>query len=63
MRTVEAWLGIDVAKQKFDVALEWRGRRRAKVFPNTAAGWRGLCGWLAGLGIDRVHACQLVTAV
>jgi transposase len=61
MRTVTAWLGIDAAKQKFDVALEWRGRRRAKVFPNSAAGWRRLCDRLADLGIDRAHACLEAT--
>ena len=28
---ITAWLGIDIAKQKFDVALNWNTRRRAKV--------------------------------
>jgi len=27
---ITAWLGIDIAKQKFDVALKWNSRRRAK---------------------------------
>ena len=36
--TVTAWLGIDIAKQKFDVALNWNARRRAKVFRNDAEG-------------------------
>jgi hypothetical protein len=27
---ITAWLGIDVAKHKFDVALNWNTRRRAK---------------------------------
>ena len=25
---ITAWLGIDIAKQKFDVALNWKTRRR-----------------------------------
>jgi transposase len=37
---ITAWLGIDVAKQKFDVALNWKTRRRAKVFRNDAEGWQ-----------------------
>ena len=40
--TVTAWLGIDIAKQKFDVALNWNARRRAKVFRNDAEGWQAL---------------------
>ena len=27
---ITAWLGIDIAKQKFDVTLNWNSRRRAK---------------------------------
>ena len=36
---ITAWLGIDIAKQKFDVALNWNSRRRAKVFRNDVEGW------------------------
>ena len=35
-----AWLGIDIAKQKFDVALNWKTRRRTKVFRNDAKAGR-----------------------
>ena len=37
-----AWLGIDIAKQKFDVALNWKTRHRAKVFRNDAEGWESM---------------------
>jgi transposase len=56
-----AWLGIDVAKQKFDVALNWNTRRRAKVFRNDAEGWQALLRWLKDLGVDQVHACLEAT--
>ena len=40
---ITAWLGIDIAKQKFDVALNWKTRRRAKVpVRNDAEGWQAL---------------------
>src|SRR3954468_20733883 len=52
---ITAWLGIDVAKQKFDVALNWKTlnwktRRCAKVFRNDAEGWQALLRWLKDLG-------------
>src|SRR4051794_21805734 len=56
-----AWLGIDIAKQKFDVALNWNSRRRAKVFRNDAEGWQALLRWLKDLGVDHVHACLEAT--
>jgi len=58
---ITAWLGIDIAKQKFDVALNWKTRRRAKVFRNDAEGWQALLRWLKDLGIGPVHACLEAT--
>ena len=58
---ITAWLGIDIAKQKFDVALNWKTRRRAKVFRNDAEGWQALLRWLKDLGVDQVHACLEAT--
>jgi transposase len=58
---ITAWLGIDIAKQKFDVALNWNSRRRAKVFRNDAEGWQALLRWLKDLGADQVHACLEAT--
>lgn len=55
-------LGIDVAKAKFDVTLQWpEGRRRRKAFPNTPAGFAALRGWLQGHGVSVVHACLEAT--
>ena len=56
-----AWLGIDVSKRKIDVALEWDGGRRAKVFGNDPDGWSKLLSWLRGLGAEDVHACLEAT--
>ena len=56
-----AWLGIDIAKQKFDVALTWNTRRRAKVFRNDGEGWQALLRWLKDLGVGHVHACLEAT--
>jgi transposase len=58
---ITAWLGIDIAKQKFDVTLNWNSRRRAKVFRNDAEGWQSLLRWLKDLGVDPVHACLEAT--
>ena len=58
---ITAWLGIDIAKQKFDVALNWNSRRRAKVFRNDVEGWQALLRWLKDLGVDLVHACLEAT--
>ena len=55
------WLGIDIAKQKFDVVLVWEQHKRAKVFANNAAGHRQLLEWLTALGMDHVHACLEAT--
>src|SRR3954451_22414497 len=59
--TITAWLGIDIAKQKFDVALNWNTRRRAKVFRNDAEGWQALLRWLTDLEGGSVHACLEAT--
>jgi transposase len=56
-----ACLGIDIAKQKFDVALTWNTRRRAKVFRNDGEGWQALLRWLKDLGVGHVHACLEAT--
>ena len=52
-----AVLGIDVAKAKCDVTLQFPdGRRRRKVVPNTAVGLRTLIAWLPQQGAGLVHA-------
>jgi hypothetical protein len=47
-------LGIDSARLKFDVCLmNVGGRRRHKVFPNTAAGFAQFAAWLTGQHYER----------
>jgi transposase len=57
-----AYLGIDIAKRKFDVALLRPGRTaRGKAFPNTAAGHGELVAWLARQHDGPIHACLEAT--
>jgi transposase len=59
---MDAVLGIDIAKRKFDVTLLWPdGRRRRKVCANTPAGCADLLAWLTRQGATRVHACLEAT--
>jgi transposase len=54
---VDAVLGIDIAKAKFDVALLLaEGKLRRKSCPNTPAGFAELTQWLARQGAPVVHA-------
>ncbi|HEU4637550.1 MAG TPA: IS110 family transposase [Candidatus Binatia bacterium] len=57
----EPELGIDVAKKKFDVLLMLDDKTLKKIFDNTPKGFKLLQGWLAGLKIERVHACLEAT--
>lgn len=59
---MDAVLGIDIAKAKFNVTLLFAdGRRRRKVCANTPAGCRELLMWLTRHGAARVHACLEAT--
>jgi transposase len=59
---MDAVLGIDVAKAKFDVALLLaEGKLRRKSCPNTPAGFAELAQWLRRHGVDRVHAALEAT--
>jgi transposase len=54
---VDAVLGIDIAKAKFDVALLLpEGKLRRKSCPNTPLGFAELTQWLARHGAPLVHA-------
>ena len=58
----EPVLGIDIAKEKFNVCLiNQSGKLKHKVFPNTATGWAQLLVWLSQQGVERVHACLEAT--
>jgi transposase len=54
---MDAVLGIDIAKAKFNVTLQWPdGKRRRKTFANTPAGFAELRRWLDQHGLAQVHA-------
>jgi transposase len=54
-------LGIDIAKQKFDVALLVEGKTKHKTCKNSAEGFETLMIWLEKQGIQKVHACLEAT--
>jgi len=54
-------LGIDIAKQKFDVALLVDGKTKHKACKNSAEGFENLMLWLEKQGIQKVHACLEAT--
>jgi transposase len=56
-----AVLGIDIAKQKFDVALLVEGKTKHKACKNSAEGFETLRLWLEKQGIQKVHACLEAT--
>jgi transposase len=54
-------LGIDIAKQKFDVALLADGKIKHKTCKNSIEGFEILMIWLEKQGIQKVHACLEAT--
>jgi len=54
-------LGIDIAKEKIEVALLVSNKVKNKSFKNSGDGFEGLAFWLKKLGIERVHACLEAT--
>jgi transposase len=59
---VDAVLGIDIAKAKFQVALLLpEGKLRHKSCPNTLTGFRQLAEWLTRQDVAHVHACLEAT--
>jgi transposase len=54
-------LGIDIAKQKFDVALLAEGKIKNKTCRNSTEGFEILKVWLEKQGIQKVHACMEAT--
>jgi transposase len=54
-------LGIDIAKQKVEVAWLIGGKVKSKSFKNTTEGFETLALWLRKLGIPQVQACLEAT--
>lgn len=57
------FLGVDISKAKFDVALNVSQKFRTKVFDNTPKGYAELDAWLQRYGVHGVHACMEATHV
>jgi len=57
----EPVLGIDIAKQKIEVALLIDGKVKNKSFKNTTEGFEALALWLKKLEIPKVQACLEAT--
>lgn len=63
-RPVEAVaVGVDIAKDTFDVSVEVNGKTKTKQFSNTPSGYAKLSQWLGHLklGQVQVHACLEAT--
>jgi transposase len=54
-------VGIDIAKDTFDVSVEVNGKTKQKQFCNTPSGYVKLSQWLGHLKLGRVHACLEAT--
>lgn len=57
------FIGIDVAKNKLDIALLHLGKYRNKTIANTPSGFDELLGWLRKYGADGGHVCMEATNV
>ena len=57
------FVGIDVAKKKFDLVWLKDGKKRTKVFANSPDGHDGLLKWLSehGLGVENTHLAMEAT--
>jgi|GEM_PF-939307 len=58
---MDAALGIDIAKDKFDVVLLQHGQQSHKVFKNHLQGFQRLQAWLLKQGVKQLHACLEAT--
>jgi transposase len=61
--TTPTYLGLDIAKRKFDAALLDDGHTRHKQFPNSPAGFTQLHTWLRHYARSHVHAALEATGI
>jgi len=54
-------LGIDIAKNKFDVILLDEEKQLHRVFSNCFEGFEQLSAWLVKQEVEQVHACLEIT--
>lgn len=57
------FLGVDIAKHKFDVALILNGKFKNKVFDNNQTGFAALIDWLTAHQVSHAHICMEATGV
>ncbi|EFX2268883.1 TPA: IS110 family transposase, partial [Shigella sonnei] len=55
------YIGIDIARKKFDAAELCDGAYRCKTFENTPAGFTALYDWLKAGSIPDIHVCLEAT--
>ena len=60
MNTLD-FLGIDIAKKTFNVALLRNDKLRHKKFENSPEGFKQLDSWLVKQGVIEIHACLEAT--
>jgi transposase len=59
-----AWVGIDIAKLKFDVAIVFEDKRKFhKVFANNPKVFTDLTKWLATFNLEDHHFCLEATGI
>jgi transposase len=58
---MQADLGLDIGKAKFDAALLLGEKFKTKVFSNDAAGWAALSAWLAAQSVTTLRVCLEAT--
>ncbi len=59
-----AWVGIDIAKLKFDVAIVFEDKRKFhKIFENNSKGFKEFAKWLATFNIQYPHFCLEATGI
>jgi transposase len=56
-------LGIDIAKNKFDIAIKMKNKYKHKIFANETSGFEGLIQWLKDNKINEIHACMEATGI
>lgn len=56
-------LGIDIAKQKFDISLRGGSSIQRHSFDNNLDGFKDLSQWLEQQGVTELHACMEATGV
>ena len=57
------FLGIDIAKDKFDAALLLENKFKTKSFSNTTKGFNNLLYWINKYPLSELHICMEATGI